>query len=382
MKYALIDSNNLACRSAFSQSELTTSEGLSSGAVYGTINSLCTLKRKFPEHQFLMAWDSKSKRRMEESEKGVWEHIISESYKANRHREEMPKPLKDFYANQAFLQKGIGTLGIPQIIVENFEADDVLGSYAKVLKSDNEVICVTSDKDYYAILDKNVSIYDGMKQEEMTLDSFRATMGIEPKQWTDVGAMMGDDGDNIFSAPGWGIKTALKEIKKYGSWQNLIAAYEKEYGHLRVKYPDMHELDSKSEIDLRKVFDELRVKKSDPEKPTSKLLYPGIYWGMPYSGVLTAYDNDEIKMPKTTLMALVFQERIKLAYSLKKIDDDISPLPAIENGIFDEEKLKQFFAYYEIYSLGDAFELFGGKTVGNTVKSAIENITSIPNVSL
>jgi 5'-3' exonuclease len=346
-------------RCAFANDKLTSSDGTSTGAQFGVLQSLNTLKRRFPEHQMLLVWDSKSKRRMAESSEGVTLKIIPEPYKENRRKDELPKPLKDFYDNQEFLQKGIGTLGIPQIKLDGYEADDVIASYANALKQEHEVFIVTSDKDYYQILDKNVVIFDGMKLQTITIDQFRAENGIEPSQWIDVGALMGDDGDNIFGIPSWGIKTALKEIIKFGSWQKVIEAYESQYASLRKQYPDLKDMVADFGEMPKLEFDVLAKAESDKKK----LLYPEIHFDMPWTGVLKAFHEEKVKIPKSTMMALLFQDRVKLAYSLKKMDDNIQDLPAIENGEFNEENLTQFLDYYDIGSLSDTYLLFGGKVV-------------------
>lgn len=359
MKYLLIDGNNLGVRCAFANDQLTNSDGVSTGAQFGVFQSLNNLKRRFPNYQMLLVWDSKSKRRMAESIEAVNSKIIPEPYKENRRKDELPKPLKDFYEHQAFLQKGIGTIGIPQIKIDGFEADDVIASYAKILKSNNEVMVVTSDKDYYQILDTNVVIWDGMKMEEMTIDRFRAEKGISPEQWTHIGSLMGDAGDNIFGVPGWGEKTALKEIIKFGTWEKVITAYESQYEDLRKKYPDYKLPENGGEMNDAYEIEELVNAKS--EKGT--ILYPDIQSNMPWMRVLYAFHKGEVKMPKATIMALVFQDRIKLAYSLKKMDDNIPDLPEITSGEFNEQRLTEFFNYYDISSLTDTYLLFGGKSV-------------------
>lgn len=359
MKYLLIDGNNLGVRCAFANDKLTNSDGISTGAQFGVIQSLNNLKRKFPKHQMLIAWDSKSKRRMAESNEGVALKIIPEPYKENRRKDELPKPLKDFYEHHDFLKKGIGAIGIPQIRIEGFEADDVIASYAKALKAESEVVIVTSDKDYYQILDKNVVIWDGMKMEEMTLDRFKAEKGITPEQWTHIGSLMGDDGDNIYGIPGWGEKTALKEIAKFGTWDKVIAAYESQYADLRKKYPDFSTANSP---DLEACAEEWTKELQGAKSEKGTVLYPDVQPNMPWIGVLYAFHKGEVKMPKATIMALVFQDRVKLAYSLKKMDDNIEPLPAIEYDLFNEERLTEFFEYYDIYSLTDTYLLFGGKS--------------------
>jgi 5'-3' exonuclease len=371
MKYLLIDGNNLAIRCAFSNAELKSKDGIPTGIHYGTMQSLMSIKPKFKDYQMLIVWDGKSKRRMEESAIGVQNGIIPELYKGNRKKgEEMQQPLIDFYAQAPYLQRAIGQTGIPQIRLSDYEADDVVASYCSLLKDENEVVCLTSDGDYFQLLDSNVTLFDGMKNRKTTKESYWAEYEITPKQHIDVGAFMGDDGDNIFGVDGWGIKTAVKEIKKYGSWQNVIKAYETEYGELRKKYIDLHE---SLLPNAREQFKKLSEQKSNPDKENSRLKYPGIYWGIPYSGVAWAFENGDIKMPKTTLMALMFQNRVELAYSLKKMDCNIPNLPEIKNGDMNREKLLEYFDYYDIETLKDGLDVLEGKITIN-VADDIETI--------
>lgn len=363
MKYLLIDGNNLAVRCSFANEALKNSDGIPTGVHYGFFQSLMSIKPKFKDYQMLIVWDGKSKRRMEESAIGVQNGIIPELYKGNRKKgEEMQQPLIDFYAQAPYLQRAIGQTGIPQIRLSDYEADDVVASYCNLLKGENEVVCLTSDGDYFQLLDSNVTLFDGMKNKKTTKESYWAEYEITPEQHIDVGAFMGDDGDNIFGVDGWGIKTAVKEIKKYGSWQNVIKAYESEYSELRKKYIDLHE---SLLPNARDQFKKLSEQKSNPDKENSRLKYPGIYWGIPYSGVAWAFDNGDIKMPKTTLMALMFQSRVELAYSLKKMDDNIPNLPEIQNGEMNRERLLEYFDYYDIETLKDGLDVLEGKVIVN-----------------
>ena len=182
MNYLLIDGNNLAIRSAFGNSSLTNKEGVSSGAHYGFFNSLISLKKQFAGYQILVAWDSKSKRRMEESSAGVSTGLVKEAYKANRKKGEIAKPLQDWFDTGHHLKNALGVTGIPQIRIHGYEADDVIASYCEILKEDNKVVVVTSDKDFYQLLDKNVIIWDGMKEDYITSSTFTDKFGIEPYQ--------------------------------------------------------------------------------------------------------------------------------------------------------------------------------------------------------
>jgi len=339
MNYLLIDGNNLAIRSAFANDYMTNSAGVASGAHYGFFNSLLNLKKKFPDHQMLVAWDSSSKRRKEESRKATEQGLIKEGYKENRKKGEMPKPLVDWFETGHHLKNALNKTGIPQITVPGFEADDVIATYCENLKEGNEIIVVTSDKDFYQLLDESVIVWDGMKEDYITKKTFEEEYGITPLQHVHVGALMGDTSDNIFGVPGWGEKTAIAAIKEKGSWEALIDELEKQFANEEEVYSAL----------TKEEFDELSKK----ETPKGKLVYPEIYEGQPHIGLLKGFDNKKIKMPKKDMMLLLFKDRVKLAFSLKEMDKDISDLPEIRSLDDDKDKAKllEYFAYYDIVSL-------------------------------
>jgi len=347
MTYILIDGNNLAIRSAFANSELKNKDDVPTGVHFGVFQSLINLKQKFGPATYLVIWDGKSVRRQKESEEAVKKNIIKSAYKANRKKDEQPKPLLDFYAQAPYLKKGIDQAGIPQIRLENVEADDIAASYCAMLKKDNEVILVTSDSDYFQLLDANVSIYDGMKQKLINKDEWVKENNIQPAQYVDVGALSGDDSDNIHGIIGWGDKTAFKAIQEHGSWQAVMASFHKELDPLRQQYPDLK--DNPTEFD--------RLVKITTK--TLKPKYPEIRLDMPFTGVTLALEDGKIKgsIPKTTLMALMMEERVPLAYSLKKMDI-IEQLPEIVMGKCNKDRLKEYFDYYDIKSLVDSIIIF------------------------
>jgi len=347
MDYLLIDSNNLAIRAAFANSELRNGTGVPSGVHYGVLQSLVNLRNMYPKHKILMIWDGTSARRVAEADAAVEKGLIPSGYKANREKDEQPQPLVDFRDQAPYLKKGLHQLGIPQVRYPEFEADDVAASYAKVLKERGEVVIVTSDRDYYQLLDTNVTLWDGMKLKQTTQKSWTDETGIDPPQHVDCGALSGDTGDNIFGIPGWGDKTALKEIKKHGNWKAVLDEYEKQFGKLRGQHPDIDISDEAS-------FNTLASVKTEK----GKVKYPQIYRGIPYSGVALAFERKEVKIPKSALMLLMFQDRLSLAYSLKKMDDDISGLPEIPALDFNANRLREYLDYYDIRSLDDELEMF------------------------
>ena len=368
MQYLLIDGNNLGVRAAFANESLTNSDGIPSGVHYGVFNSLITLKKRYPNAQMLIAWDGKSEYRVNLSKVAHNKGLVPDIYKGNRKKDELPKALANFYSQSDYLKKGIGTVGIPQIFYKEHEADDVLATYAKTLSDEHDVIIITSDKDYYQMLKPNVVIYDGMKQVTISEYDFKNNTGLEPSQWVDVGALMGDSGDNIFGVPGWGDKTAIKEIIKYKTYTGVIEAYEKLHGHLRVTYPD---LNSSIVEDVEK-FEELANAKSEK----GKLIYPEIDIRMLYTGVLYAHYKGLVKVPKAELMLLVFKERVNIAYKLKKSIDNIN-VPEIVEQEKNEARLMEYFDTYDIDSLRNSVSVFFGreeKTILNLYNNGDDQI--------
>ena len=362
MKYLLIDGNNLGVRNSFANSGLKNSEGVPSGVHYGVFNSLCSLKKKFDDYQFMVIWDGKSKRRVAEALAAVKNNIVPSGYKENREKDldKMPQELKDFYQQAPYLQRAIHELGIPQIRLDDFEADDLIASYIKLLYKDNKIIAVTSDQDYYQLLRYDISLWDGMKQKMTNRKDWEDENGITSAQYVDVGALMGDDGDNIHGVPGIGEKTAFKEIKKYGTWQKVLEAYKVKYQDERLKHVDLNTPNLALEGDVEpngiSMFNGLKDLKSEK----GKIIYPDIDFNMPYTGVLYAFNREILKnkASKTEIMALLFEDRIKLAYSLKKMDEDIPNLPEIKKLSFNKDRILEYFNYYDITTLNDQISIF------------------------
>jgi DNA polymerase-1 len=345
MKYLLIDGNNVAIRSAFANENMRSEKGDPTGAHFGFFNSLLNIKEKYPDYQYLVAWDSSSARRRQESQQGQSQNLIPETYKENRKRGEKRQPLLDWFDQGDYLKRALGTTGIPQIKVNEYEADDVIATYAKQFSREgHEVVMATSDKDFYQLLDDNIRIWDGLKDREFTKTDINSKYGLTPDQLVHVGALMGDKGDNIFGIPGWGETFAVRAIKEHGTWQEVIKNLEDKYSQHREDYPDVSE---------KAIFD--KYQKLATKKGTIK--YPQIYFGQPYSGLMVAVENEYIRMPKRDLMALMFKDRVALAYSLKKMDDNIDNLPEVCDSEKNKEKLLEYFEYYDIRSITDRVDI-------------------------
>jgi len=258
--------------------------------------------------------------------------------------------LSAWFETSKHLKNALGKAGVNQVTVDGYEADDVIASYCKMLANDNEVVIVSSDKDFYQLLNDNVIIWDGMKGRFFGSGDLLDKHGVNSEQYVDACALMGDSSDNIFGVPGWGPKTSFKAIKESG---NLNSFYDDLFSKLS-------KLEGFDEDLTEEEFNEI----SEKTTKTGAQLYPEVFWGQKHLGLLKSFDNKKIKVNKKDMMAVIFKERVDLALSLKRMDDDIEGLPdfSTENcNSKDENMLIEYFNYYDIVSLREPIKVFFGE---------------------
>ena len=226
-KLLLIDGNNLAHRVHWTHKELSFN-GSPVSVIYGVCRSLVSLKKKFPEHFFVLVWDGGHERRTIESEKGVKDGIIPETYKENRRKAreidaEKAETMELIHSQIDVLKEELKLMRIFQVCIDGVEADDVIFTYVmNNLKKGGESYVISSDKDYFQMLEDNIKLYDPLSDKTLTKEWFEAEFEFHPSFWVDVGAIMGDTGDNIFALPGWGQKTACKYVRQFGGLEEVI----------------------------------------------------------------------------------------------------------------------------------------------------------------
>lgn len=365
-KLILVDGNNLAIRNAFANSDLCVSlvedkdnfnpddifdkeVVFPTSVLHGFLKSIVVVSKEYPDAYIVIVWDGGYDKRRDLTVDGVDRGIIKEGYKQNRRKKEAPQEILDFQKQKPILQNMLRQTNIPQLRVEGEECDDLIASCAVKFSSDQTVIVYSTDKDFYQVLDENVlllrSSFVSGENTLVTIDDFRSKFGIEPWQWVDVGALAGDTGDNIFSAPGWGEETALKEIRVHKTYVKVLEAFHVELDKYRRMYPDPDSSDLST-------FEKLCGISTPSGKPT----YPDAWPEMPFLGLAVALHNKTCKdkVSKTKLKALMYEDRIHLAYKLKKMDVDISvsTLPAWERNNRDA-----FVKYCKTYKLSEVEEV-------------------------
>jgi len=122
-----------------------------------------------------------------------------------------------------YIRKSVKAFNLPSIELLNFEADDLIATYAKqIIKLGAKVTIISSDKDLMQLVSKDIRLYDPMKSKIIGEKEVIEKFGVKPSQVIDVQSLAGDSSDNIPGVPGIGIKTAAELINKYKNLDTLL----------------------------------------------------------------------------------------------------------------------------------------------------------------
>ncbi|MDB9784128.1 DNA polymerase I [Pelagibacteraceae bacterium] len=215
--FYLIDGSGYIFRAYYALPPLTRkSDGLPTGAVSGFCSMLFKLLEDSrvddsihkPTH-FAVIFDS--------ARKNFRNDIYSE-YKANR--SEAPDDLAPQFE---YIRKAVLAFNLPSIELLNYEADDLIATYAKkIVEAGAKVTVISSDKDLMQLVSNNVRLYDPMKSKVLGEKEVLEKFGVKPNQVIDVQSLAGDSSDNVPGVPGIGIKTASELINKYKTLDVLL----------------------------------------------------------------------------------------------------------------------------------------------------------------
>lgn len=213
MKIVLVDGNNLLYRSyfatAYNGNLMKNSKGFPTNALYGFINMINKIITDEKPEYIMVAFD-KGK---------TFRHEKYDTYKGTR--AETPDDL----VKQFKLSRDIcAALGIKAIEIENFEADDIIGTFTQMANEKNlDALIVSSDKDLLQLITDHVKVKLLKTHDYIMMDKeeFFNTYGLPPIRMIDLKALMGDASDNIPGVHGIGEKTAIKLLQEYGSLDNL-----------------------------------------------------------------------------------------------------------------------------------------------------------------
>jgi DNA polymerase-1 len=215
--FYLVDGSGYIFRAYYALPPLSRkSDGLPTGAVSGFCSMLFKLledvrsddSKNKPTH-FAVIFDS--------ARKNFRNEIYSE-YKANR--AEAPDDLAPQFE---YIRKSVEAFNLPSIELINYEADDLIATYAKTItEAGAKVTVISSDKDLMQLVSNKIRLFDPMKSKVIGEKEVIEKFGVKPEQVIDVQSLAGDSSDNVPGVPGIGIKTAAELINKYKTLENLL----------------------------------------------------------------------------------------------------------------------------------------------------------------
>lgn len=208
----LIDGSSLIFRAFFALPKLTNNDGVMTNGVYGFLTMYNNAFDRYKPDYVLVAFDRASK---------TFRHKEFEDYKGTR--DKMPSELSYQFG---ILKDILDSLNVKYTDLDGFEADDIVGTYAKMAQKEGyESVLITGDRDYLQLVDEKIVVNltkKGVSEtKEYTVDTIKEEFGLSPKQLIEVKGLEGDKSDNIPGVDGIGPKKAIGFIQKYGSIEGL-----------------------------------------------------------------------------------------------------------------------------------------------------------------
>ena len=212
-KIILLDGNSLSYRAFYAMPALQNKSGLYTNSVYGFTLMLERMLEDIKPKYALVAFDKG---------KQTFRHKTYQDYKGTR--DKTPSELVEQFG---YVRELLDSYGIKYEEHFDYEADDIIGSYAKLAeKAGLEVIIISGDKDLTQLASDNITIYytrRGVTEvDHYTPEFINEKYGLSPEQIIDMKGLMGDKSDNIPGIAGIGEKTAIKLLAEYKTVENVL----------------------------------------------------------------------------------------------------------------------------------------------------------------
>ena len=205
----LVDGSYYLFRAYHGMPALTNADGEPTGAIYGVINMLRKLQTEFIPDYFAVVFDAKGK---------TFRNDLFPEYKANR-----PPMPDDLRCQIEPIHNIIRALGIPLLMVDDVEADDVIGTLAKRAEAEGmDTTISTGDKDLAQLVNDNIRLLNTMSDVVLDPEGVKEKYGVPPERIVDYLTLMGDSVDNVPGIPKVGPKTAAKWLNQFGSLDEIV----------------------------------------------------------------------------------------------------------------------------------------------------------------
>ncbi len=219
----LVDGSSYIYRAFHALPPLVNSKGFPTGAVFGVINMMKRLLADFKPDHIAVVFDAKGK---------TFRDDLYPDYKATR--KAMPIELVQQIEP---IHNIIRAMGLPIIMIEGVEADDVIGTLSvQAANQGVETIISTGDKDLAQLVNEHVTLVNTMTNTVLNVDTVKTKFGVAPCQIIDYLSLVGDTSDNIPGVPQVGPKTAVKWLETYGSLDEIVFNAEKITGKVGEKF--------------------------------------------------------------------------------------------------------------------------------------------------
>lgn len=256
----LVDGSSYLFRAYHALPQLVSSKGQATGAIKGVISMIRKLIAEYPDSHIAVVFDAKGK---------SFRNEIYKDYKANR------PPMPDELRSQIEpIHNIIQLMGLPILVVDHVEADDVIGTLAtQATAKKMDVLVSTGDKDMAQLVTPHVTLINTMTDTLMDGPGVEEKFGVRADQIIDYLALVGDTSDNIPGVPKCGPKTAVKWLQAFESLNGVMANAESVKGkvgeYLRDSLeflPMSYELATiKKDLELEYSVDELEPSEPDSE---------------------------------------------------------------------------------------------------------------------
>ncbi|MDD2840976.1 MAG: DNA polymerase I [Tolumonas sp.] len=253
----LIDGSSYLYRAFFAsqQADLRTSNGEPTGAIRVVTNMLRSLLKQYPDSIVAAVFDAKGK---------SFRNDMYAEYKA--HRPPMPDDLRSQIEP---IHQIITAMGLPLLVIDGVEADDVIGTLARqATESQIETLISTGDKDMAQLVSEHVTLMDTMKDQLTDRQGVIDKFGVPPELIVDYLALMGDSSDNIPGMAGVGDKTAVAVLQGVGSI-DTIAAHPERVAELSFRGAKTFAAKFKEQEAMVRLSQQLATIKTDVELPVS-----------------------------------------------------------------------------------------------------------------
>nr|WP_321241524.1 DNA polymerase I [uncultured Tolumonas sp.] len=253
----LIDGSSYLFRAFFAsqQADLRTSNGEPTGAIRVVTNMLRSLLKQYPDSIVAVVFDAKGK---------SFRNDMYAEYKA--HRPPMPDDLRSQIEP---IHQIITAMGLPLLVIDGVEADDVIGTLARqATESQIETLISTGDKDMAQLVSEHVTLMDTMKDQLTDRQGVIDKFGVPPELIVDYLALMGDSSDNIPGMAGVGDKTAVAVLQGVGSI-DTISAHPERVAELSFRGAKTFAAKFKEQEAVVRLSQQLATIKTDVELPLS-----------------------------------------------------------------------------------------------------------------